>query len=101
MLVLCAVHFCVSSCVTLLALSRTAFGWYHPKVFTAARLDFVKLGDADGTIHKFLPVGTRLDTTGKNTNGGVLPQCPTLNVPQYIYQSVCYVNESWGIKVSP
>ena len=53
---LCDVNFCVISCVTLLALPRTALGWYHPKVFTAAHFDFVKLGDAEGTTYNVLPL---------------------------------------------
>ena len=53
---LCDVYFCVISCFTLLALSRTLLGWYHPKVFTASHFDFFKLGDAEGNAHNFLPL---------------------------------------------
>ena len=48
--------FFVSSCVAFLVVPRTEFVWYHPKVFTAACLDLLKLVDADGTTHQFFPM---------------------------------------------
>ena len=56
MIVLCSARFCVLVHVTLIALPRTEFGWYHPKYFNADCVGFVKLWYVEGTIQYGLPM---------------------------------------------
>ena len=55
-LVLSAVCCYVISCITLVLFTRTELGWHHLKEFNYYLLYFVKLGDADGTIQKYMPL---------------------------------------------
>ena len=82
---LCSVRCCVSSCVAFLVFPRTGFGWYHVKVFTAARLGFIRIGRCRWHHPQISAyVGAILNTTSKHTSGGVLSECNPKPIKIYV-----------------